>query len=446
MRLHRNRSAIASGPKLVPGHGMMDRDAAEAAAGPQALPDEDAVEAAIARAAEVSPPPAMNGTRPVPPLRPRVDIPVRDPSPDAAERLKHRTRGQFLARQDGWDQLAREMRQAEAEGRLTTGLFPVVTCLAEGARADAVAAACGAVAKGTPRQVLAALQALEAALTDEEEEDQPALMYVLAMAHVDVAAAWRGASPIGQLAPQRRNAWAHHMSVARDLADRFDPFELDFMPWAALRCAVLEADGSPATRMADDYDDLIELDPRIPCHMKALGRDARPRRFGSWEVLDREARRVAMQTADIWGLAGYAWVYMGALERDLGALRRIDAELFSEGLHDILGRFPTQDMANRLAAFVGLTLGGPSDPGSPRRRITDALGWISQDHLRELHPMIWAEAMTPGRTVPTETGEDLVKRGRIRANSSLAEFYAPALEAGRRLVFSPDGVRMLKGT
>ncbi|MEN9062299.1 hypothetical protein [Ponticoccus litoralis] len=122
-----------------------------------------------------------------------------------------------------------------------------------------------------------------------------------------------------------------------------------------------------------------------------------------------------------------------------------DAELFAEGLHDILARQPGQHMANRLAAFAGLTMGGPAGTGSTRRRIADSLGWIAQDHLRALHPRVWALAPMPGRAHPAETkAEDLVRRGRIRAMSSLAEFYAPALETGRRLVFGPDGMSLLR--
>ncbi len=380
----------------------------------------------------------------VPPLRPRVEIPVCDPAPDMQARQKHFTRGQFLARQDAWEDLAEEIARAEADGLLTPGLTPVAMLLAEGARADVVEAACATVARGEPRSVRVILSAFQANLDDEP--DVPELGYIAAMTQLEVALAWRGASTPSQLSQQRRAAYVDHMSAAVARADRFDPFEQQSVLWGALRCAVLEGDATPAARVADDYEDLIELDPRVPLHMRLLGRDCRPKRFGTWEVLDRQARRVAQQTQDVWGTAGYAWVYMGALEADAGAFRRIDEELFTGGLHDILERFPSQDMANRLAAFTGLTMGGPAEVGSPRRRIADAFGWITQDHLRELHPEVWADAPTLGRPLPARDNEDnLSKRGRIRALSSIGEYYAPALDAGRRLVFTQDSVRMLKG-
>jgi hypothetical protein len=387
----------------------------------------------------------------VPPLRPRVDIPLRTPCPDAANRMQLIERGRHLARQDAWDELIAETAEAEARAALTPGLLPVAQLLAEGARSDASRAACDAVGKGDLIGAQAILTALESMLEDMPDSAIP--LYTLAMAHVDVALALRGASAPEMLSAPRRKAYQHHMQAARNIVEVYDPFELASPLWAALRCAVLEADPAPSSRVADDYEDLIELDPRVPHHLRALGRDCRPQRFGTWEVLDREARRVTAQTADIWGVGGYTWVYIGALEMDEGAFRRIDTELFTEGLHNILEAEPTQDMANRLCAFTGLTLGGPSEPGSPRERIAEAFGWISQDHLREIHPAIWSAAPTQGHALTadeTNTSgglsiEDCLKRGRARAISSLAQFYAPALDNGRRLVVNETGLRMLKG-
>lgn len=377
------------------------------------------------------------------PLRPRVEIPVCDPCPETVARDKHLSRGRFLARQDAWDRLAAEFHTAERERHMTPGLLPVAALLASGARADVMAAARGAVQRTEPRRARAVLAALDLAM--EEQPDCPATAFVAAMAHVDLARDWRGASPPSALSPQRRDAYDWHMRRAAGLADRYDPFECESPAWAEVRCALLEAAPRPGLRAADDFEDLIDLTPLAVGHYTALGRAMRPKAFGSWEMLERQARRTAERTRDLWGAGGYAWVYIGALEVDAGAERRLDAEYFAEGLHDILARQPGQHMANRLAAFAGLTMGGPARTGSARRRIADSLGWIAQDHLRALHPRVWALAPIPGRAHPAEAeAEDLVRRGRIHAMSSLAEFYAPALENGRRLVFGPDGISLLR--
>lgn len=379
----------------------------------------------------------------VPPLRPRVEIPLCDPAPEQEARDTFRARGRFLARQDAWDELAREIRAADTGRVMTPGLTPAASLLAEGARADVVGAASNAVARGEPATARAVLAALEVVL--EETPDCPALAYVVARAHVDTAQAWRGASLPGQLAPQRRDAHDWHMCAATALVDRFDPFEHDSPLWAGVRCDVLETDPRPSQRVADDYEDYIELSPGNPDALMGLGRDLLPSRFGTWEVLDSHARRVSGLCRDVWGVAGYALVYIGALERDIRALMRMDIELFVEGLHELLARHPDQHMANRLAAFAGLTIVRADMARGDFDRLSDCFGWIVQDHLRELHPMVWAEAPIPGTATPAELNEaDQIKRGKARAITTLAQYYAAPLEAGRRLVFTEDGLRIRK--
>ena len=379
----------------------------------------------------------------VPPLRPRVEIPLCDPAPEQEARDVHRARGRFLARQDAWDDLGHEICRADRHRALTPGLTPVARLLAEGARADLVSAACGAVARGEPHVARTALASLEVNL--DETPDCPALAYVVARAHLDVARAWRGASQPHQLAPQRREAYDRHMRSATDLVDMFDPFEFDSALWAGVRCDVLETDPRPSQRVADDYEDYIELCPMDPGALMALGRDLLPSRFGTWEVLESHARRISGLCYDVWGAGGYAWVYIGALEREVRALRRMDVELFVEGLHEILARHPTQHMANRLAAFAGMTIVRGDMPRQDADRLVDCFGWIVQDHMRELHPVIWAEAPLPGSALPAEIEEgDMVKRGKARAITTLAQYYAAPLEAGRRLVFTEDGLRIRK--
>lgn len=378
------------------------------------------------------------------PERPRVDIPVCDPGPDALAREKAFRRGQFLARQDSWEDLAREMHQAEQARDLTPGLASVAQILAKGARSDMTYAARVAIAKGQPKSVNAALSAL--AVNLEDMPDNPAMAYVMAMTHVDIAQFWRGASQVRDLAPQRRDAFDSQMRAAEALADRFDPFELNSPLWAQVRCAVLDNDPQPALRVSDDYEDLIDLDPGNPGHLMALGRNLMPRRFGMLETLDTQARRKVSQLNDIWGTGAYTWVYIGALQSDPLALRRIDPELFVEGLHDILGHYPSQDMANRLAAFTGLTIAAPDAPDSARNRLMECFNWILHDHMRELHPHIWATAPVPGKADTEQDGDvDLAAVGRTRAIGTIAQHFAPALDAGRRLVFTPDGLQLRKG-
>lgn len=379
----------------------------------------------------------------VPPLRPRIEIPVADPGPDAESAAALRARGRFLARQEDWERLAQEMIRADAARAMTPGLQSVAELLSQGARSDFTEAAAAALESRDLDEVDEVIGAVEALCADQP--DCPAIAHVAAMTHVDTARACRRAVPAAGEDAELHKAQARHLAAAAALNDRFDPFEWNSPLWAAVRCALIGAAADPQARVADDYEDLVDLDPGNPHHLRHFGNDLRPARFGDWEVLDRQARRTAARTADVWGMGGYALVYSGALGRDKAALRRLDTELFVEGLHDILTRHPTQDMANRLAALTGFTLGGLATAGGALQRLADSLGWIAQDHLRELHPLIWAEAEPPiSRGAALTEDTDPVRRGRARGLNSLAAFYAPALDAGRRLVFSADGMRMVR--
>ncbi|WP_421907025.1 hypothetical protein [Mameliella sp.] len=385
-------------------------------------------------------PVAIPATNPPAPRHPPVHIPLRDPGPDALACEHLRARGQFLARQEDWEQLATEIATAEAERRLTPGLRSAASMLAEGARRDVTAAIAEAINRGQPREVQATVASLDPLLA--EMPACPVIAQIVATVHVETARAWRAADDATAPATDRLKAFARHMATATRLNDRFDPFEHQSPLWAVVRCAVLEADPAPRDRVADDFEDLIDLDPGNPWHMWQFGKALRPTRFGSWEQLDAQARRTAARTGDLWGSGGYAWIYLGALCKEAGAFARLDSELFVEGLHDILTRHPTQDMANRMAALIGHTLGGPTPTGSTRRRVADCLGWIAQDHLRELHPEIWAEV--PERQTGGTPHHHAARPGEARALDCLAEFYAPTLDTGRRLHFGPDGMRMIK--
>lgn len=377
---------------------------------------------------------------PVPPMRPRVEIPTRAPSPDHAACARLRGRGQQLARQDEWDVLSAEISDADAQRRLTPGLQPEALLLAEGARSDAVGAARNAILHGNPRHANVAIAALES--IRDAAPDCGALAAIVASAHVDAANAWRGSSRPRELAPQRRDGFDWNMRAATALIDQFDPFEMDSALWATLRCAVLDGDPAPAQRVCDDYEDLLELAPQSPDNMRLMGRDLLPSRYGTFEILEKQARRAAMQLRDIWGMGAYSWVWMGAMETDPSTLRRVDIGLFREGMRDIADRFPDQHMINRLCAFTGITLPSGNTASNPIFALAEDFDWLASERLTELHPEVWALAPVPGNTEdkPLDAAS-LAERGKARAMSTLAERFADRLGHSSRLVFGDQGLQ-----
>ncbi|WP_107976277.1 hypothetical protein [Allosediminivita pacifica] len=377
----------------------------------------------------------------VPPLRPRIDIAMRHPTPETQERVMHRDRGMHLARQEAWDRLSHEIRAAEAKRELTSGGTPVAALLSRGARHDAVKAARDAILVG---DIAGGFDAL-IALHDDLREGCPgdhAVKHVVAAAYLDLAQICAGGQSLGKLSPNLRKTHDRALETAYQLVDRFDPFANDSPLWAAVRCGVLPADPAPEQRVADDYEDVIELDPGCPGHLRAMGRDLLPARFGSYGLLDQQARRVVGQTSDVWGTGAYSIVMAGATEMDPGVLNHIDSDLFAEGVYEILTRFPSPHYANIFAAFTGLIVPSTGIDTPVTRQIIGCFDWIIADYLTELHPILWAEARRPG-TAPRRDG-DPIRRGRNRAEQAISQRIGSFLHEGESIVFTASGMRISK--
>ncbi|MCL3882432.1 hypothetical protein [Marivita sp. GX14005] len=347
--------------------------------------------------------------------RPKPDLPVRAVSEEEDIRSALFESGLFLARQDAWATLGDAIRKADTERAMTPGGVPEAEILAEGARADAVTAASRAA--GAQDELAAAAILEEMQLVLQEVPGDHGIAYVVAMAHIDIGWVWRGEGWRRDIPASHRAAFFRHFKRAGDLIDGFDPFELDSPMLASVRCARLAAETRPRARASDDYEDLIDLAPSAGKYMRALGNHMLPRWFGSYARLDHEARRTMDRTADIWGAGGYSWTYLDALGVDDEAFALLDAELFCEGLRDILARQGDQHTANMLAAYTGCALPAAGVNREAHARVAGCFDWIVRDHLREIHPRVWYAAKS---VWAAQLGEaDKLAKGRHRAYAAL---------------------------
>jgi len=391
--------------------------------------------------------PAPKGVRPGPETAPLkgLHVPVRDNCGETRARRETHGRGQFLARQDLWEELAHELAHADAARRATPGGMPLADLLAYGARADVVNAAEHALMEGRPANdapLLAGIAALE-----EMRRELPADPYidlVVALAHVDLAWAWRGTGWEATVPRLNREKCAGHFDRAGELLAPHCGDGLDSPAIAAAHCALLAGRRAPQTRIADDYERLIDLDPGNFRHMRALGNHLLPRWFGSYAELELEARRTAARTQGIWGAGGYTWVQFDAIAIDEGACARVDVEFFIDGLGDILARRPDQTTVNLLTAYCAVTLlqglGMSEEADLPRMQISDCARWLIRDHLREVHPLIWAHAAEGFDNNARVTSlARFAARGRADALQIIAEHFRDDLERGLKVTFTPDG-------
>jgi hypothetical protein len=351
--------------------------------------------------------------------------------------------GQRCARQEDWEVLAERITEADRNRLQTPGGDMVSDLIAQGARADIIAAAGHAIADGRePDQ--AGLAALHAVVTEHAGSYPIALM--VAHAHVDIGRAWRSSG-----VAQGEVRFLENFAIAEALLDPLDAAALDAPSLAFAQCALLAARPAPRRRVAEDYARLINLDPATPAHMRALGAALLPARFGSYREIETEARRTAARTGAAWGEGGYAWVWLDALALDPGGLGTVDAACFADGLRAIAQRKPDQHVINQLAAFCGLTL-APRRSGTrmsaaqerARATIHGCLGWLIADHLQELHPLLWSQALLePGRITALPPRRTLLQTGRQTALRTIAACFAEEMADGKSLAFSSAGMYRL---
>ncbi|TLP67796.1 hypothetical protein FEE96_04495 [Parasedimentitalea maritima] len=377
-----------------------------------------------------------------------LSIPVMEHSADDVACRAAQTQGQFLARQERWDELSAEIKTADLARDKTLGGMPIAELLAFGARADVINAVEHALSEGhkaDARPLIDGIMALEA--VRQSHRDDPYLAAVIALAHIDIGWTWRGTGWETIVPAANRRRCAAHFDRANALLAPFDTSKLDSPMLAAAKCALLPGRRNDTLCVANDYELLIDLDPQNNRHMRALGNHMLPRWFGSYPALELEARRTASRTESTWGAGGYTWVYFDALIHDEQVCAQVDVDFFLDGLRDIVATRPNQETINLLASYcsVALTAGlGLSEPSDmPRMQIAKAADWLVRDHLQELHPMVWAHAADGfDNNARITSPSRFAARGRADALQIIADLFRDEINRGHKVTFTTEGPQL----
>jgi len=361
------------------------------------------------------------------------------------DKIEH---GRSLARTDRWTELSKQMRAADEARETAPDGMPVADLLAFGARSDVVLAAEHALSAGkalSDYDLLGGISELEDEM--REHAGDPMIALVVALAHIDLAWAWRGTATNATLPPLHRSRCAAHFDRAAALLPTCRKAAPDSPLVAAAGCALLAGLRRSNIRVADEYERLITLDPQNQRHMRAMGTHLLPQWFGSYEELEVQALRTAARTQDIWGAGGYTWVQFDAIALDEEACARLDIEYFLEGLHDILDRRPDQKTVNMLSAYCATTIQngfGLNDKADlVRTQIHEAANWLIRDHLTELHPLIWAHAANGfNNSVRISSPERFAARGQRDALRAIGDLFREELRSGMDVTFTPSGLRL----
>jgi len=380
-------------------------------------------------------------------LEEQLVLPIAEEPPEESSRLRIQDRGQFLSRQERWDELGRAIRSADNRKAATHCGMPHANLLSVGARADVVLAFEHALADGLSPS-LDGVEALEEVLQDYA--DDYAVAEIVAQTHMDIGWLWRGSDWSHEIPERNRALFEAHFDRAAEIVESFSRTALASPLMAAAQCGLVVARPQPALHIADAYERLIDLNPVHTAPMRSLGNLLLPRWFGSYEALELEARRTAGRTQNIWGNGAYAWVYLDALRVDQGAARQLDTDFFIEGLRDILYLQPDQHIANQLAAYTGITMSPARTPveapdvvRETRKAIHSVFDHILRDRLTELHPLLWAEAdlgPDPGTYLPPRGA--LIRKGYDCARAAIASHFKHEILKGKVLDFSRPGLAL----
>jgi len=372
-------------------------------------------------------------------------IPLRDDSEEDQLRRTFRGKGSFLARQEEWDVLGRMIRETDRNRDMLPDGTGMADLLAEGARADAVQAARDALDRGQkpPRSIMASLE--------EALHENPAcwgVALVVARAHMDVGLAWLGDRPLTTRPSCDKPQFLQHFRRAADILDPWVAVEQNSAALAVARCVSLMGEPDAPARAADDFEDLIDLDPVNPRHMRKMGLALMPRWYGSYEKLDDIAHETAERTEDIWGDGAYAWVWMDVLRAVPESAARLDVDRYVAGMRDILEMRGNQTNANVLAAHCGVAMSPEATAPDlshqamrARAQIEDCFPWIINEHLRELSPRVWAEMrFSPFHALPA--ADELTEGGIAMAHALISARFEQELAEGHTIAFTPEGIEL----
>lgn len=376
-----------------------------------------------------------------------LHIDVHEETQDDQACRKAHMRGQFLARQDMWEELSEEIRTADLAREASPAGMPIAELLAFGARADILNAAETALActpMDQPR-LFNCIMALENISNDHAAD--PYICALVAMTHVDIGWMCRGSRWDSMIPKEQREKFAAHFERAAEIIAPHDALSAQSPMIASVQCSLQIGHTKPHPKLANRYESLINLDPTNHRPMRALGNHMLPRWFGSYRDLELEARRTAARTQDAWGAGGYTWVYFDAVANDEGAGALVDVDFFIEGLHDIAQRRTDQETINLLTAYCAVVmrsrLGLEQAADMPRQQIADCAGWLIRDHLTELHPMIWAHASEGfDNNTQVTSPSRFAARGRADGLRAIAEQFSDDINKGLRVTFTPNGPRL----
>lgn len=169
---------------------------------------------------------------------------------------------------------------------------------------------------------------------------------------------------------------------------------------ATLRLSCLPFLGDPESMIPDWLEVAVKADPGDGEPASIIGNFMLPRWFGDYEDIEISARKVAAWSSDTMGMAGYALVYLSALEMAEEPLYFVDVDLFCTAIEDLVkhrghsaDHLPHISQTLYRLSQVHAPRGMPEDEVAQWQETTHRLYLLSlsvlEHHLTAIHAPSW---------------------------------------------------------
>ncbi|MEM7717996.1 MAG: hypothetical protein AAF222_02240 [Pseudomonadota bacterium] len=249
----------------------------------------------------------------------------------------------------------------------------------------------------------------------------PGLAALTALRHLQAGWAFRGSGFVHEITDAQWEKVGEHYGRAAEILSEFDAEALRSPALAMAKHKLLAIEGA-SSRLDAAFDLWRTLDPMSSHMFMCHAFHCLPRWGGSYEKILVDARRLAGETSERWGMAAYALYLIQLSDGEPEVFEHMDLELFEEGVHDLLARRSEppvvnfwlrelNEMASATPVFTEVTKDGArlADMAAPLR------DYVIRTHLTVLDPTMWEDGISLPLALVANAFKDNVQAGDIIA-------------------------------
>jgi len=178
------------------------------------------------------------------------------------------------------------------------------------------------------------------------------LTAILAQLYIDRGWFERGGGLTEEVSPQGWNGMSAAFDKADELVGTLYPKGFDSALLAQVQFGLVTGIEDGREIIKSRYQAWSDLDPGNQLPHRAYAFHLLPHWYGSFELLEKEARAAAERTAQATGAAAYCSFYLEALRIEDEALMRLDSAFFAKGVADLIDHHDNLLFTNAFAYML----------------------------------------------------------------------------------------------